>query len=140
MNVLVDTSIWSLALRRQIGDLNSEQRTARNELAEIIRDGRAQLIGVVRQELLSGIREHTQFNRLRQHLRAFDDVGLTVADYEAAAEASNRCRAAGTSGSTIDFLLCAVAIRRGWLVFTGDKDFAEYAKHIPVRLHSLAKS
>ncbi|MFO7766132.1 MAG: hypothetical protein R6V33_06850 [Pelovirga sp.] len=52
MNVLVDTCIWSLALRRK----KSEQDAVVNELGELISEGRAQLIGPIRQELLSGIK------------------------------------------------------------------------------------
>jgi len=60
---------------------------------------------------------------------------LGVEDYEAAALASNDCRAAGVSGSAVDFLICAVALRRNWPVFTMDHDFTRYARHLPLRLH-----
>ena len=70
-----------------------------------------------------------------QDLRAFEDPRLGVEDYEAAALASNDCRAAGVSGSAVDFLICAVALRRNWPVFTMDHDFTRYARHLPLRLH-----
>jgi len=85
--------------------------------------------------VLSGIRSRSQYERLRQDLRAFDDPRLTIDDYEEAALASNDCRAAGVTGSSVDFLICAVALRRNWPVFTMDKDFARYARHLPLRLH-----
>ena len=85
--------------------------------------------------MLSGIRSRSQYERLRQDLRAFDDPRLTIDDYEEAALASNDCRAAGVTGSSVDFLICAVALRRNWPVFTMDKDFARYARHLPLRLH-----
>ncbi len=135
MIVLVDTPIWSLALRRSGKRLGAEEKAIREELAELIREGRAQMMGPVRQELLSGIREHVQYNRLRDHLRAFEDVPLVTADYEEAARDSNQCRAAGIAGSSIDFLICAVAIRRNWQVFTPDRDFARYAKYLPFDLY-----
>jgi hypothetical protein len=135
MTVLVDTSVWSLALRRRSRRLSAEEGLVRDELAELIREGRAQMIGPVRQEVLSGIRSPSQYERLRQDLRAFEDPRLGVEDYEEAALASNRCRAAGVSGSAIDFLICAVALRRNWSVFTVDKDFARYARHLRLRLH-----
>lgn len=136
MKVLVDTSVWSLALRRASKNLSPAEQVLRDELAELIREDRALLIGQVRQELLSGFRDDTQFQRLREYLRAFDDVPLRTQDYEEAARASDRCRAAGIAGSSVDFLICAVAIARTWPVFTSDLDFIRYAKHLPLQLHS----
>ena len=135
MTVLVDTSVWSLALRRRSRSLRAEEELLRDEFAELIREGRARMIGPVRQEVLSGIRSGSQYERLRQDLRAFEDPRLGVEDYEEAALASNHCRAAGVSGSAVDFLICAVALRRDWPVFTMDKDFVRYARHLPFRLH-----
>jgi predicted nucleic acid-binding protein len=135
MMVLVDTSVWSLALRRKPGDLNARERKLSIGLAELIREGRAQIVGVIRQELLSGIREAERFEKLRDYLRAFDEPLLEIADYEAAAEAHNRCRSRGIAGSAIDFLICAVALRREWQVFTADSDFEAYRKVLAVRLY-----
>jgi len=132
MNVLVDTSVWSLMLRRR---KSPAAMGAAQELEKLIRDGRAELIGSVRQELLSGIKDATQFENLRQHLRAFPDVNLETEDYELAAEFCNRCRSRGVQGSTIDFLICAAAVRLQFSVFTTDGDFASFAEVIPVRFH-----
>ncbi len=137
MMVLVDTSVWSLALRRHAKDLSLGQKQIRDELAELIREGRAQLLGPVRQELLSGIRSEPQYEQLRSELRAFDSPALAVEDYEEAARANNHCRRRGVNGSVIDFLICAVAMRRDWQIFTMDIDFSSYAKHVPIRLHTV---
>src|SRR5436309_11598932 len=94
-NVLIDTPVWSLALRRKTADLNEREKVISGALGDLIRDGRAQLMGVVRQELLSGIREEEQFKRLRDYLRAFDDSRLEMGDYEHAAQMHNRCRSRG---------------------------------------------
>lgn len=61
-----DTSVRSLALRRNavIDDVSVQ------ELRELIAELRVQMIGPVRQELLSGIHSPMQFNALRDHLRA----------------------------------------------------------------------
>jgi hypothetical protein len=134
MLVLVDTSIWSLALRRNPSDLNPKERRATAALRELIRDGRARIIGPVRQELLSGIRLESAFQQLRDHLRAFDEPAIESADYEEAAQAHNRCRSRGVSGSPVDFLVCAAALRRDWQIFTADHDFAGYAKVLPLNL------
>lgn len=135
MNVLVDTSVWSLALRRRPGRLNALQLQVRTELAELVREGRVEMPGLVRQELLSGLREERRFERLRRELRAYDDVPVEVEDHEEAARICNHCRQRGLAGSTVDFLLCAIALRRGWALFTTDKDFVRYARHTALRLH-----
>jgi len=134
VNVLVDTPVWSLALRRKNTDLNPREQLLTQALAELVRVGQAQLVGVVRQELLSGIREEDRFRKLRDYLRAFEDPTLEAADYEEAASCHNRCRGRGISGSSIDFLICAIAKRRDWQVFTTDHDFERYAKIIGTKL------
>ncbi len=132
MNVLVDTSVWSLALRRR--RLTEAPETS--ELAELVREGRVSLLGPVRQELLSGIAEEKQYTVLRDHLRAFPDVALDPGDYEDAATFFNRCRARGVQGSNTDFLICAAAARRQLGILTTDADFRHFAKLLPIHLHT----
>ncbi len=137
MNVLVDTTVWSLAYRRSVTALNLQQRSLLNSLGEIASDGRAQLLGVVRQEMLGGLREPSHFERLRKLLQAFPNVRLETEDYEEAARMSNTCRAKGISGSIVDYLICATAARRDWSIFTLDRDFDGYAKRLPIKLFKL---
>jgi predicted nucleic acid-binding protein len=134
MMVLVDTSIWSLALRRRRSDLSTDDRLLTNTLLELIQAGRAQLLGVVRQEILTGIREAVQFNKVRSELHEFQDVALTSDDYENAAGMSNRCREAGVAATPVDMLICAVSQRRGWQVFSTDRDFVHYSRILPIRI------
>jgi predicted nucleic acid-binding protein len=131
VKVLVDTSVWSEALRRRRGT----PTLASTELSRLIRQRRAEIIGLVRQELLSGIKSAAEFQSLKGHLRGFPDLQLETDDFELAAEFLNRCRARGIQGSNIDFLVCAAADRRSHSVFTTDRDFALFAKVIPVLLH-----
>ncbi len=137
MLVLVDTPVWSLALRRISTNLNQREQRLTTALQELIRDGRAQLLGPVRQELLSGIRQEPSFRKLRDHLRAFDEPRIEVTDYEEAAHIKNRCRSQGIAGSAIDFLICAAASRRDWQIFTTDQDFTRYASVIPLKLYQV---
>jgi hypothetical protein len=136
VHVLVDTGIWSLALRRRQANLSKPETERVASLSELIQDGRVRLIGPIRQELLSGVREPAQFEKLRDQLRAFSDPELSAVDYEQAAYWSNECRRQGIFGSGVDFLICGVAIARGWQVFTGDADFRTYAKVVPIQLHA----
>ena len=135
MNLLVDTPVWSLALRRKQADLSPREEQVTQGLEEVIRDGRAQLVGVVRQELLSGIREEERFRKLRDYLRAFDDPPLETGDYEEAAQMHNRCRARGIAGSAIDFLICAMASRRNWQIFTTDQNFERYGRVLGLKMY-----
>jgi predicted nucleic acid-binding protein len=93
------------------------------------------MLGPVRQELLSGIKEKAQFELLREHLRAFPDLDLQTADYEAAASAFNRCRERGIQGSNTDFLICATALRHDLSIFTTDGDFQHYARVLRLKLY-----
>jgi hypothetical protein len=135
MNALIDTSVWSLALRRRHKDLTAAEQTVVGELADLTREGRARIIGLIRQELLSGIRTPTQYERLRAALRAFPDEPITTSDYEAAAQAGNACRAKGIAPSVVDVLICQIAMSRQWSIFTTDPDFKNYAKALPIMLH-----
>lgn len=139
MNVLIDTSVWSLALRRTHETLGGDEQSHVVELAELVREGRAKVIGLVRQELLSGIKSNEQYEKLKLHLRAFPDEPLDTSDYEDAAKSSNRCRAKGIVMSVVDVLLCAITVRRGWSIFTTDPDFSHYAKVLPFSIHALRK-
>ena len=131
MSVLVDTSVWSLALRRR--PTPSEATVV--ELAQLIHESRVVMIGTIRQEILSGVRDRPTVERLRLHLGAFPDEPLTGEDYERAAECFNICRTKGVQGSNTDFLICAVAERRRLAIFTTDEDFSIYRKHLPIALH-----
>jgi hypothetical protein len=138
MNVLVDTPVWSLALRRKRADLNAREQVLTRTLAELIREGRVQMMGAIRQELLSGIREEERFLRLRNYLRAFGESDIEIPDYEEAARMHNLCRARGFAGSAIDFLICAVAQRRDWHIFTTDRDFERYGRVLGLKLYAAA--
>jgi predicted nucleic acid-binding protein len=137
MKVLVDTTVWSLALRKTPKTDDDEQIV--KELLELIRELRVVVVGPVRQELLTGIADANKFALLRQKLRAFDDMPLDTTIYELAAELSNRCRIHGIQGPHTDFLLCAFGVRNNCSIFTLDKDFDLYKKHLKIRLHTVRK-
>ncbi len=133
MKILVDTCIWSLALRRQ----KFEDDIYVSELKDLIDGMRAGLIGPIRQELLSGVRSKKQFALLRDKLEPFDDIEIIKGDYELAAEFFNTARSKGIQGSNTDFLICAVSARRQMPIFTMDKDFTSYSSVLPIVLHNF---
>src|SRR6516225_4353366 len=70
------------------------------ELAELIREGRARFIGLIRQELLSGMKTVDQYEKLRASLRPFPDETVETSDYESAAKHRNQWRPAGNGPSS----------------------------------------
>lgn len=128
MKVLVDTSVWSLALRRKEPDAIAKK------LTDLIMEALVVMIGPVRQEVLSGISNRAVFDNLKSKLRSFEDLPITSEDYETAAEFFNTCRTNGVQGSHTDFLICAVAHNNNLMIFTTDDDFRHYAKYLPIRL------
>jgi predicted nucleic acid-binding protein len=131
MKVIVDTSIWSSALRRGV----QNNSAAVQELRHLVQDHRVLMIGPVRQEILSGIRHESQFNKLKAHLENFPDLSIITEDYVAAAKFFNLCRTKGVQGSNTDFLICAVAVRNKFAIYSTDKDFALFSKHIPIVMY-----
>jgi len=133
MKVLVDTCIWSLALRRE-KQLDSSIEII--EFQELIKEVRVQVIGPIRQEILSGVKKKSQFTKLKKILAAFPDLGLTSEDFELSAEYFNFLRSKGIQGSNTDFLICAISTRHNMPIFTTDKDFTFFKKYIPINLHA----
>lgn len=90
--------------------------------------------GIVRQELLSGIKTEAQFKRLGGLLEGFPDMLATSEDHLTAAGFFNQCRRRGIQGAPVDFLICAIAHRMEAPILTTDQDFSNYADVIPIRL------
>ncbi len=133
--ILVDTSIWSLALRRRSAALSAGEERIVAEWARLVAEGMAALVGPIRQEILSGIRRLETFRTLRRTLLDFPHLNIAAEDYDRAAEFFNVCRARGVTGGPIDMLISSVAYRHAIPVFAVDTDYAIYAQHLPLRLH-----
>jgi predicted nucleic acid-binding protein len=122
MSLLVDACVWSLSFRRRPGTpLTADQKRLLIEFEEAIAGGRVSIIGAVRQEVLSGIRDKSQFLRTRQALEPFHDEEVVPNDYPEAARLFNLCLDRGVQCGSIDMLICAVAVRRNLAVLTYDK-------------------
>ncbi len=90
-------------------------------LKELIQDGRACIIGPIRQEILSGIRDKTQFEKTNRLLEPFLDEEITTADFIEAARLFNLCQDHGVQCGTVDMLICAVAVKQQCAVMTSDQ-------------------
>jgi len=132
MNVLIDTSVWSLAFRKK--EKTDYELTLITYVSDIIRDLRAVMIGPIRQEILSGISDELKFLEMQNTLFVFSDWPLETEDYELAAQFYNTCRKNGIQGSHIDYLICAAAFRNNFKILTLDKDFEHYRKYTGILL------
>ena len=132
MNIIPDTPIWSLVLRR-----DKPNREVQNLFVRFIEEGRVILPGVVKQELLSGVKNHAQFDALAEKLNYFPVILATDADHILAAKFLNKCQKSGIQGSHFDFLILALAINNSASVLTSDKDFQHYQKHIQFELQMI---
>lgn len=131
MNFFVDTSIWSLALRRGSSSSIREVRV----LVQAIESGEPLLTtGLVLQELLQGF---TGPKSREQILDRFSSLPLLVPDrddYVRAAELRNHCRRNGGPIGTIDALLAQLCIRHDLTMLTTDTDFGLIADHSTLKL------
>ncbi|WP_291426772.1 PIN domain-containing protein [Deinococcus sp.] len=128
--VIVDSDVWSEGFRKVPGEPSPQVLMLR----QLVTQGRVQLLGCIRQEVLQGLKTPTVFERIREQLRAFPDLPLKEQDYERAAEFFNLCRSKGVQGSSSDFLICACSVAYGLPILTKDKDFDLYAQQLPLKL------
>ena len=125
MKFLVDTCVWSLALRRRNASrLNLEEQRLASELRAAIQVSNAAIIGPVRQEILSGIRDRAQFQRALGLLEPFADKEMIPEDFVEAARLFNLCRDHGVHCGPVDILICAVAARLGYGILSNDTGLA----------------
>jgi predicted nucleic acid-binding protein len=131
VKVIVDTCVWSQFLRRN----RPSSELIASEVARLVRADAVQMIGPIRQELLSGAQPSERFEQLKDYLRFYPNLALDEQDDETAASYYHRLRQQGLQGTGTDLLIYAVAVRHGLKIFTTDADFAAHSKHIPIRLH-----
>jgi hypothetical protein len=116
--------------------LTNHEAAIRDEVVALASKDEAVLLGPIRQELLSGLTPHDRFVQLREALRIFTDERLLTIDYERAAQMFTQCKVTGIQGSDTDYLICAVAERLRAPILTSDRDFANFARVLPIRLHN----
>ncbi|MCD6675337.1 MAG: PIN domain-containing protein [Burkholderiaceae bacterium] len=133
MTLLVDTSVWSLALRCDIEASEPEVVYLDDALsgAEVI-----VTTGLVLQELLQGFSGAKAHAQIVERFAALPLLQPDRDDHIGAAALRNRCRQAGVQLGTIDALLARLCIRHDLTLLTTDKDFRHAAKHCPLRLWS----
>jgi hypothetical protein len=129
--IACDASALSQFLRRTIDTQND---VALN-VARLIDSNELALFGIVRQVLLSGIKLPAHFERVGNTTQALPLFFADDEDHTTAARYFNACRSKGIQGSPIDFLICAMAVRRKFSIYTTDPDFELYEPIIPIQLY-----
>ena len=126
MTILVDTSVWSLALRRDIEASEPEVQVLKDSLmgGEVV-----VTTGLVLQELLQGFSGPKAQAQIVQRFAALPLIQPDRDDYIGAAGIRNTCRRAGVQIGTIDALLAQLSIRHELTLLTTDQDFVHAAKH-----------
>jgi predicted nucleic acid-binding protein len=131
MSLLVDTSVWSLALRRDARYDVPEVDALR---AAIVGADQVFTTGLILQELLQGFAGPRARGQLVERLTALAFLQPDRDDHIEAAEVRNLCRRRGVQVGTIDALLIQLCRRHDLTLLTADKDFRGAAKHVEFRL------
>lgn len=139
MITIVDTSVWSMALRRP--KRKTAPPPAQTVLRRIVADGQPiALPGIVLQELLSGVRSESEFERLREVLNPFNVIYSTEEHHIEAARIFNKCRTKGIATSAPDALIAAIARVESGKLLTCDLDFAHIATVVDLRVELVETS
>jgi predicted nucleic acid-binding protein len=131
VSLLVDTSVWSLALRRDAPPDVPEVRALRDALAgrEIVAT-----TGVILQELLQGVVPERARTQITELFAALEYLTPSREDHIAAAGVRNTLRSAGVQVGTIDALIAHLAVATGHTLLTTDNDFRAASSHISLQL------
>lgn len=133
MTLFVDTSVWSLALRRDAVPEQAEVLALTKALAgtELV-----VTTGLVLQELLQGFSGPRAARAIIDRFRALALIEPDREDYIAAAEVRNTCRRAGVQLGTVDALIGHLCMRHDLMLLTTDQDFVHAASHVRLKLWS----
>lgn len=133
MTLFVDTSVWSLAFRRDHPPASVEVQALQDATAA----GQSILTtGIVLQELLQGFSGSRARRALVERFAALPLLVPDRGDHVLAAELRNRCRRAGVQVGSIDALLAQLCLRHNLTLLTTDADFRHAARHCPLRIWS----
>jgi predicted nucleic acid-binding protein len=133
MSYLVDTSVWSLALRRDALDSTPEV----DELKRALEAGDEIFVtGLVLQELLQGFNKPKAYDQIVEYFALLPFIVPDRGDYIQAANLRNQCRRKGIQVGTIDALLAQLCIDREIEILTTDKDFSRITKAAPLKVWS----
>jgi len=128
---LIDTSVWSEALRRKEKKLNSSETLVKRIIEnneEIV------IIGIILQEILRGITNETLFSEIKNILNDFSFIDISREDYIFAAELRNKCKQQGITAGSFDFLIASVAINNNLTLVTYNNNFINISRHTRLKI------
>lgn len=131
MSLFVDTSVWSLALRR---DTPPDHPTVAVLRMALVHGETIVITGIVLQELLQGFHGPKDQARIIEHLQVLPFLNPTRDTYVQAATLRNTCRRKGVQLGTIDALIAQLCIQHDLALLTADQDFVHAARVVPLRL------
>jgi predicted nucleic acid-binding protein len=136
VTLFVDTSVWSLAFRRDQPSAAPEVRMLRDAL-----EGGETIVatGLVLQELLQGFAGPRARKDIIDRFTALPLVAPDRLDHIDAAELRNRCRRAGLQIGTIDAVIAQLCIRHQLKLLTTDNDFVLAAGYCDLRVWREAR-
>ena len=129
--VLVDTSVWILALRK------SPLAPVRDEVDHLLAENRVAIVPMIRLELLGGTKSAGEFERLKSRLDALRQIPIDEANWEIAAELSFRLRQRGKVIPYTDILIGSAAILANALLLHADRHFDLMAEDTDLNVKSL---
>ena len=133
MSLFVDTSVWSLALRRDAAERGPEVATLTRALE---RSEPIYITGLVLQELLQGFAGPKSREQIIERLAALPLLVPDRRDHINAAELRNGCRRAGVQIGTVDALLAQLCIHHGLTMLSTDNDFQQVARQAKLKVWS----
>jgi predicted nucleic acid-binding protein len=135
MSLFVDTSVWSLAFRRDAPDECAQVTTLKRALEE---GDTIVMTGLVLQELLQGFSGPKARILILEHFSAVPLLAPDRDDYIEAAALRNSCRRTGVQAGTIDALIAHLCIRHSLTLLSTDRDFENIAKHTELKVWGSA--
>ena len=134
MTLLVDTSVWSLALRRDTKSSESEVDALKDALAG---SDAVVTTGIVLQELLQGFAGAKARGQIIDTFGALALIQPDRGDHIAAADLRNTCRRSGVQVGTVDALIAQLCIRHSLTLLSTDQDFLHAAKHTKLKVWAV---
>jgi hypothetical protein len=129
--VLIDTSVWILALRK------SPSPVVKDEVEHLLAENRVAIAPMIRLELLGGTKSVNEFNRLKSRLDALHQIPANEANWEVATQLSFKLRQQGKVIPYTDILIGTAAIITGCLLLHADKHFDLMAEDTDLNVRSL---
>lgn len=131
--VLIDTSVWILALRKSPPPLI----LIKDEVARLLVENRVAIVPLIRLELLGGTKSPAEFKRLESRLSALHQLPADEASWEMAIHLAFKLRQSGRIIPYTDIIIASAAIINNCTLLHSDKHFDLVAENTSLNVKSL---